>query len=157
MKTNTTGWIAISAPVTVIRDVKSPNFQCAIVAILVGTFIYVAYGSDTLIINKVLRALHLGGLIDSLRTLAPAGLAPMRNQVPDGLWVFAGTTLMLSVWAGKPSGAQLWILCPLFFGIAGELGQYINVVPGTFDMSDIVSMLIGYILGHGVSTKRFSA
>jgi hypothetical protein len=150
-------WTSNIEPRLLVGGLKTIRLWLACMSILIGTLIYVAYGTDTLIINKVLRTLHLGGLIDSLRALAPAGLSPLRNQVPDGLWVFAGTTLMLSVWAGKHSGAQFWIRCPLFFGIAGELGQYINVVPGTFDVSDIVSMLIGYILGHGVSTKRFIA
>lgn len=142
-------------PSILIRGATSLHFLAAVVAILVGTIIYVVYGSDTFVINKVLRGIHLGGLIDTLRAYAPANLAPLRNQVPDGLWVYAGTTLMINVWSAKSTGVQLWIFCPLMFGLAGELGQYVNVVPGTFDLLDIFSMLTGCILSYVFTKKRF--
>jgi hypothetical protein len=126
----------------------------AVVAILNGALIYVVYGTDTLMINKVLRTIHLGGLIDSTRQFAPASLASLRNQVPDGLWVFAGTCFLLNMWQGKSSVGHVWAITPLFLGLTGELGQLIHRVPGTFDWWDVVSMLVGYILGYGVLKKR---
>ena len=126
----------------------------AIASILIGALIYVVYGTDTLIINKVLRTVNLGGLIDSTRQFAPASLAFLRNQVPDGLWVFAGTWFLVNMWQGKSSVGHLWSITPVLLGVTGELGQCLHVVSGTFDWWDIVSMLIGYILGYGVFKKR---
>jgi hypothetical protein len=136
------------------RKLKLQHTWPAVAAILIGAFIYVVYGADTLLINEVLRTLHFGGIIDSLREFVPESLAPIRNQVPDGLWVFAGTSLLVTLWKGDSSGSRCWSMVPLFLGLTGELGQLIHRVPGTFDWWDVVSMLVGYILGYGVLKKR---
>ena len=136
------------------RKLKLQHTWPAVAAILIGAFIYVVYGADTLLVNQVLRTLHFGGIIDSLREFVPESLAPIRNQVPDGLWVFAGTSLLVTLWKGDSSSSRCWSMVPLFLGLTGELGQSIHRVPGTFDYWDIVSMLIGYILGYGVFKKR---
>ena len=136
------------------RKLKLQHTWPAVAAILIGGFIYVVYGADTLLVNQVLRTLHFGGIIDSLREFVPESLAPIRNQVPDGLWVFAGTCFLLNMWQGKSSVGHVWAITPLLLGVTGELGQLVHRVPGTFDYWDIVSMLIGYILGYGVFKKR---
>lgn len=126
----------------------------ALVSVLIGSFIYIVYGADTLLVNKVLRTMHFGGLVDSLRDVMPESYGPIRNQVPDGLWVFAGTNVLFNIWDGTSSAGRYWVFIPLLLGVVGELGQLIHLVPGTFDSLDIFSMVTGYIIAHGVAKKR---
>lgn len=141
-------------PRPIVGGLKTIRLWLACISVLIGMLIYVAYGTDTLVINKLLRVLQLGALVDYLRNVAPDSFAPIRDQVPDGLWVFVGTILMGNIWWGKSTRLNLWLPCPLLIGIAGEVGQFVSLVPGTFDYLDILSMLIGYILGNGVGKKR---
>lgn len=126
----------------------------ALASVLTGAFIYIVYGADTLLVNTVLRTMHFGGLVDSVRDVMPESYGPIRNQVPDGLWVFAGTNVLFNIWDGTSSAGRYWVFIPLLLGFIGELGQLIHQVPGTFDSLDIFSMVIGYILAYGVAKKR---
>jgi hypothetical protein len=126
----------------------------ALASIIIGALIYIVYGADTLLINKLLRMLHLGGILDSLREIVPDRFSQIRNQVPDGLWVFAGTNVLVNKWQNESSAGRFWVISPLLLGITGELGQLIQQVPGTFDILDILSMLTGCILGYGVGKKQ---
>lgn len=61
-------------------------------------------------------------------------------SLPDALWVYALTAAMVLVWRGGSGRTRfLWIGSGLALGAGGELGQWIGVVPGTFDPVDLLA------------------
>jgi len=96
-------------------------------------------------------AVGLGGVLAALR----AAVAPLasslpsfvRFSVPDGLWAFAFTRAMVLVWSGTWSRKSApWILLAPVVAIGSELGQAMHVVPGTFDIVDLVVVTLGSAL-----------
>jgi hypothetical protein len=68
-------------------------------------------------------------------------------SLPDGCWVFAGTSWMLIIWRRL----HLWVFVFLTLAIGGEFGQALRLVPGTFEWNDIGFYLGGFLLaliGH---------
>ena len=70
-------------------------------------------------------------------------------SLPDALWLYALTTLIIFIWQRKLSIHSLpWILfCP-FIAFATEIGQGLKVIPGTFDIKDIIAYSIAIIISY---------
>ncbi|WP_290847049.1 hypothetical protein [Flavobacterium sp.] len=68
-------------------------------------------------------------------------------SLPDGLWSFSYVCLLLCLWKHEIGTAALfWILLAPFLAILSEFGQLFHIVPGTFDLVDILLYLTGSIL-----------
>ena len=75
-------------------------------------------------------------------------------SLPDGLWMFSGTSLILNVWGNSINKQSIfWILMIPFIAILFEFLQLIHLMRGTFDIIDIVI----YLIGFGVSILIFSS
>ena len=63
---------------------------------------------------------------------------PLDGSIPDGLWLLSGILLIRVLWFGSVvwSVAYAWLLCAA--GLAMETLQFYGVIPGTFDILDIV-------------------
>ena len=68
-------------------------------------------------------------------------------SLPDGLWLFSYTSLILLIWRNKIDRENfIWIVIIPILIILSELGQLLNIVPGTFDLVDILLYSLGVIL-----------
>jgi hypothetical protein len=68
----------------------------------------------------------------------------IRFNLPDLLWVFGFTSVMIIIWKGVQSKIKLfYIILPLFIGVASELLQYFIPNFGTFDSIDILFYTFG--------------
>jgi hypothetical protein len=83
-----------------------------------------------------------GSLINHLRFTA----APLQNTIPfwiqfslpNALWVYSLTGFMSLVWSETNSRSKpFWLWVGLLLGAGTELGQALNIVPGSFDMIDL--------------------
>ena len=84
------------------------------------------------------------------RTLFIGSLLPqwMVYSLPNGLWAFAYTIIVLSIWNGSRSPLKyFWFLTipVLIFGF--EILQFTGDFPGTFCLQDITSGILGIIVG----------
>jgi hypothetical protein len=60
-------------------------------------------------------------------------------SLPDALWIFSFINLMLIIWNfNLTKQSSVWILIAPIIGIASEIGQGIKIIPGTFDIVDLV-------------------
>jgi hypothetical protein len=118
------------------------------VPIFIGGLIYICWREPDLLMFRWLRTLGLETFTNSLRSFT----APEHKylpywfiySLPDGLWVYALTTFMLHLWRKTDSLPTKVFWCSLGFilGAGAELGQLAGVVPGTFDLGDLVVCLI---------------
>jgi hypothetical protein len=75
-------------------------------------------------------------------------------SLPDGLWIFSYITLILLIWRNKINRQNIiWIAITPLLALVFEIGQYINIVQGTFDFYDILFYIVGAILPVGLYTE----
>jgi hypothetical protein len=114
-----------------------------VLPLLVGGGIYLAWRDTSLLMFHWLDA--VGGLapLHPLRVAA----APLRPSlpdwllfsVPDGAWVYACVAFFGRLWLDGPRLARaFWTGLGPALAIGGEVGQIVGLVPGTFDVADVV-------------------
>ena len=113
-----------------------------IAPLLLGSFIYIAWRSSTLLMFGWFDEIGLTVLVENIRGFALpfAGSMPawVIYSLPDGCWVYSFTASMVCIW-GREEGVSriFWIFIGPLIGVVGEVGQLVEIVPGTFDMSDL--------------------
>jgi hypothetical protein len=70
---------------------------------------------------------------------------PVLCSLPDGLWVFAFASWMRLIW----SRHWFWCNLPACMALGSEIGQLYQIIPGTFDLLDVLF----YSLGHLISQR----
>ena len=135
-------------------------FAHVILPVFTGAGIYSLWRSKALLVFTWYRWVGLYGPMLSLRAylggvkhLIPS---PILYSLPDGLWVYAFTSLMGCIWFRVPrSSAKLfWTLLPVSMAVVAEIGQGFRLVPGTFDWADMFSYLAAWALAT-VSVQMF--
>ena len=68
-------------------------------------------------------------------------------SLPDGLWLFSYLSVLLVVWDNAISKHNIyWLLLVPIVAIFSEIGQLVEIVPGTFDIFDLIFYLWGTVL-----------
>ena len=120
------------------------------IPMLIGGFIYILFREKSLIMFSWFYSMGLDNLINSLRNSIS-----FNNQIPgwiiynfpDGIWIYSLTSLMLIVWSQNSSKLRhLWLYMGPVLGISAELGQLINIIPGTFDNTDLIFCFFASII-----------
>ena len=127
-----------------------------VISIVVGAFIYVCFRSANLLMFKWFSYLKFDYAVVQLRSrfnkliILPEWAL---YSLPDCLWIFSFTTLILFIWGNTITKKNIyWISFIPLFAIISELFQLINIIRGTFDVNDILA----YIIGFGMSIFIFS-
>ena len=121
--------------------------------LLVGTSIYTLWRSRQLLVFRWYEVVRLSGVVAFVRHAAH----PFRRiippivlySIPDALWVYSFTAALALLWRNDSNSLPRagWLLLPSALGLAGEFGQAVHLVPGTFDFSDVLCYLVGGVLG----------
>ena len=120
--------------------------------VLIGAFIYILFRKESLTVflwlDKVSLLETVMVLRDTLIVFKDKMPVLILYSLPDGIWVYSATYLMLIIWGEnwKHATALSWILIPLFLSIGAELLQLIHVVHGSFCLYDMAFHIIGFIL-----------
>lgn len=122
-----------------------------IITIIVGGLIYLLFRTSTLTMFSWLKYFGLSETVNGFRnsTLAFGDKLPdwILLSLPDGLWVFSYVCLMLLVWHNSLNNKTfLWVLFAPLLAISSELGQLLGLIPGTFDIVDLILYLLGMTL-----------
>ena len=79
----------------------------------------------------------------------------IKYSLPDGLWVYSLTSLMIIIWQDvKSKSKYYWIASSIIIAIVIELGQYLRLIPGTYDILDIILCLIAFSLSFLILYKK---
>jgi hypothetical protein len=138
---------------SLLRGVLSRTGCHVLLPLLVGASIYTLWRSRHLLVFGWYRATGLGHLVEYVRHVA----YPFRSAVPqvilyslpDALWVYSFTAALALIWRfeSKSLPRLIWLLIPSVLAVGAEFGQALHLVPGTFDLSDIISYIIAGVLG----------
>tara|TARA_R110002033_G_scaffold83225_3_gene134173 strand:- start:169 stop:600 length:432 start_codon:yes stop_codon:yes gene_type:complete len=116
--------------------------------ILFGGFIYLITRPKTIYLFEWIKSIDMENETDTIRQyFSEYQLSEwIKYNLPDLLWVFGFTSVMLIIWKGISSKIKIaYVILPLFIGVASEILQYYNPKFGTFDFKDIVFYIIGFI------------
>jgi hypothetical protein len=68
-------------------------------------------------------------------------------NLPDALWSFSFTYLVLLVWGFKISKTNcLWIFSVPLICMGYEIGQFFGIIKGTYDNIDLIFIIIAIVL-----------
>lgn len=122
-------------------------------ALLLGGAIYLALRPEGLLIGVWLEPLWPSGHVDASRIIPNREIREfLVFSLPGGLWMYWATCLQVAIWSGRDGmRLRLWLFTPLAVGLAWELGQLTETLPGIFDPHDVVAYLAGWALGGVVA------
>ena len=117
-----------------------------VLPVLLGGFTYILWRDTGMLMFVWAQDLGLMPTVMSLREWA----APARDSLPewflfsfpDGVWVFSCTAFFARLWPDGPAWMRWgWISLGTVLAVGGEIGQLTPLVPGTFDVMDLVYYL----------------
>lgn len=134
------------------------GFTFGIFCLALGVYIYLAYRRPTLLIHEILNGTGYFTFIksDNLKVInIHSQYDWIVYSLPDSLWVLSYLSIMLSLWDFVLNKENLLfiILIPIL-AITSEFMQLFGLIPGTYDIVDIVfyalstfiSVMVGYLV-----------
>ncbi len=123
---------------------KYIKIAISFILLVIGAMIYICFRQKSAIMFPFLDSIGLGSFVDPLRELT-SGIHPpdvVIYNLPDCLWATAYVLVMSSIWGlDMRNGMILLTILPMV-AIMFEFLQLLTIVPGTFDILDIVSYLL---------------
>lgn len=121
----------------------------AIVLLIFGGFIYVVFRSEDLLMFNWFRSLGLNSVVIKLRD--SYGLMNIHDwvkyNIPAGLWLFSYMLIIDSIWEnGYNSTYKFFITILPVFAIISEVMQFFQILPGTFDIMDMIIYVFAIFL-----------
>jgi hypothetical protein len=116
--------------------------------LLVGGVVYICWRAPNLLMFRWFAELGLGPAIDWLRVGTASAQTALPHwfvySLPDGLWVYALTALMMLLWRGVHSLPLkiFWLSLGALIGVGSELAQLAGILPGAFDAVDLLVCLV---------------
>ena len=114
---------------------------------LVGALIYVLFRDPGLRVFAWIDSVHLTPLVTAWRSSIEGISLPslVLYCLPDALWVYATTSWMILIWHSEAlSWRNVWLYSGIGLGLGSELGQGVGVIPGTFDLWDVILSAVAF-------------
>jgi hypothetical protein len=68
-------------------------------------------------------------------------------SLPDALWNFSFMSIILLIWRNQVNKENcFWVFIMPLISIFSEVGQLLNIIPGTFDLMDLIFYVSGATL-----------
>ena len=122
------------------------------ISIIFGGIIYILFRPIEPVFFRLFNLIGLEGWTSLVRryTIPESGNLPewLVYTLPNGLWAFAYTVLIFSIWGGSKSRLKyVWFVSIPILVFGFESLQLTGFIRGTFSFQDIFSGLIGIIVG----------
>jgi hypothetical protein len=128
--------------------------------IFIGSFIYIVFRKNTLLVFTWISFFDLGGFVNVLRSFFGEYKKYIPDfilySLPDGLWVYSGTVLFLRIWRHEKNSFSkyFWILLPFAVSILMEFSQLFNLIRGTFCFNDVLFIIFLFIIPIYISLNK---
>lgn len=117
--------------------------------LIVGGLIYIIYRDKSLEMFNWFNHLGLTDAVSFFRNVMYSNgiYGWVKYSLPDGLWLFAYMFTIDSIWNGsKKLISYIFIFCLPLLALLSEFLQYFGLIPGVFDLIDLVSYLCAILL-----------
>jgi hypothetical protein len=130
-----------------------------IIPIFLGGILYILFRSSELKMFKWFAFIGFDDEILSMRmnTLKFKNYIPdwLLYSLPDGIWVYSFTSVLLIFWDNDYKNLKIWILIPFITGIIIEILQGLKLFRGTFDVLDLSFSIIAFVLSVVTINYKF--
>lgn len=118
--------------------------------LLIGGLIYILFRTESLLMFKWFTFINIANPIELLRetTIPTMDYFPswFIYSFPDALWIFSYMSITLLIWRNEINKQNyFWIFIMPIISILSEVGQLLNIFPGTFDLIDLIFYVLGFI------------
>ncbi len=120
-----------------------------LIPLIFGSFVYVLFRSEKLLMFQWFQFLNINDFIQSIRISNMDSVFPdwFLYNLPDGLWILSYVLISIEVWNRKINAqSAFWILMIPFVAILSEMLQYFNMLVGTFDILDLTFYILGTLI-----------
>ena len=116
----------------------------SISSLFIGGMIYLLFRTNGMIMFNWFDSIGLGGLLNELRGQFSSSNLPdfVIYSLPNSLWVFSGVLAISIIWQTDNKEKSIWIIVFLSISFLSEFAQLLKLIPGTFDIMDIITTLI---------------
>lgn len=117
--------------------------------LFVGGGIYLLTRDKSLLMFNWVENIGFYDELDVLRSHFPSYKIPewIKYSLPSGLWSFSYIIMMHLIWLDEDRTKRLiWVLCLPVLAVFSEIFQIPGIIPGTFDMVDLLCYIIPIIL-----------
>lgn len=141
------------------HEISIWKIALAVLLLAGSTFIYLVFRADNIIGYRLVYNLGLSGMLDSVRTALGGVNLPefVIYSLPDGLWLVSYMLLVDSLLPYHPT-KPLWMLALPANAIVSEVAQYWHLLPGNFDVWDLICYVIptsAYLIFRRAEFHRF--
>ena len=130
-----------------------------LIFLLIGSYLYLKFRSETLLIFKWAKNLGLDFIVSSIRgsfeSLNSDRMKYIIFSAPYGLWVISFCCFIGAIWHkdSSLSAIILRLFVPVI-SISSELLQFVGLLPGTYDINDLLVLIVSTIIGLTISFLR---
>lgn len=122
--------------------------------LVIGGILYVVFRTKSLKMFSWFDSIGFNTQISFLREYA----IPLKSllpswvyfSLPDGLWVYSFTSIILLIWEGE---INYWLIIPFTTGILVEVMQGFSFI-GTFDWIDFIFSIFGFFFSIIINNKN---
>ena len=107
------------------------------IPIFIGCLIYVLFRTNNLVYNRI-----VGNIFTPLVSLDTLLEKVIVFSVPGGLWAMSYTLLIFHIKKDKKLTTIIWSIVIPIMGIISEISQFYQLIPGTFDLIDLIMYII---------------
>lgn len=112
------------------------EFGVAAVSLIIGGGIYLLWRPTSLQMFHWFEHVGLLGTVTAARRYASPALAYLPNwfvySLPNALWFAAGLAVIHAIWGARTTEKTSWALIFCLMALGCEIGQFLNIVPGTY-------------------------
>lgn len=115
------------------------------VLLIAGGYLYLAFRTEKLTMFRWFNAMHMDGLVSWIREKSGTVCLPVfvKYCLPNGLWI---SSYLLAANAIVTQNKLAWALSLPVIAIVFEFLQIWNIIPGTFDLGDLLCLLIPVLI-----------
>ena len=130
-----------------------------LIFLLIGSYLYLKFRSETLLMFKWAKNLGLDFIVSSIRgsfeSLNSDRMKYIIFSAPYGLWVISFCCFIGAIWHkdSSLSAIILRLIVPVI-AVSSELLQFVGFLPGTFDINDLLVLIVSTIVGLTISFLR---
>ncbi len=130
-----------------------------LIFLLIGSYLYLKFRSETLLMFKWAKDLGLDFIVSSIRgsfeELNSDRMEYIIFSAPFGLWVISFSCFIGAIWHkdNSLSAIILRLFVPVI-AISSELLQFVGLLPGTYDTNDLLVLIVSTIIGLVISFLR---
>jgi len=116
-------------------------FVLAAISLICGTAVYILFRDSDLLVWTVLPRPAFWDMWKIPINYRSNFITVLAGSAPDCLWLLSGIFALRGLWFFELKTQTMYVLVFNFIALSYNMGQYLGIVPGTFDYFDLLTML----------------